>query len=183
MTYYLVLTGKFKKGLKLAKKRGLNIALLDSVVEKLLHGLPLDEKNRDHELKGEFNGFRKCHIREPMRTFLTCKRYCNFLNDSLNLYYPVNTTRAPSPCGKQASGALVLSFRTFSKTRNSIFSLVMSVIRRLEALPRPVPSGVCDGVVMQSGNFICLPVRCAAVAAYKCVCRNPRPWQFSFIRS
>ena len=58
MTYHLVLTGKFKKGLKLAKKRGLNIALLDSIVEKLLQGIPLEEKNRDHELKN----FRECHI-------------------------------------------------------------------------------------------------------------------------
>ena len=62
MTYHLVLTGKFKKGLKLAKKRGLNIALLDSIVEKLLQGIPLGEKNRDHELKGELKNFRECHI-------------------------------------------------------------------------------------------------------------------------
>lgn len=34
MTYQLVLTGKFKKGLKLARRRGLELALLDSVVEK-----------------------------------------------------------------------------------------------------------------------------------------------------
>ena len=62
MKYELVLTGKFKKGLKLAKKRGLNIKLLDDIVEKLLNGVPLDEKNRDHELKGKFAGFRECHI-------------------------------------------------------------------------------------------------------------------------
>ena len=62
MKYELVLTGKFKKGLKLAKKRGLNIKLLDDVVEKLLHGIPLEEKYRDHELKGKFKGFRECHI-------------------------------------------------------------------------------------------------------------------------
>ena len=36
MKYELVLTGKLKK-IKLAKKRGLNIKLLDNVVEKLLH--------------------------------------------------------------------------------------------------------------------------------------------------
>ena len=62
MKYELILTGKFKKGLKLAKKRGLNIKLLDDVVEKLLHGIPLEEKYRDHELKGNFKGFRECHI-------------------------------------------------------------------------------------------------------------------------
>lgn len=62
MTYQLVLTGRFKKGLKRAKKRGLDIALLDSVVEKLIHGLVLDEKYRDHDLKGRYTGFRECHI-------------------------------------------------------------------------------------------------------------------------
>ena len=41
MKYELILTGKFKKGLKLAKKRGLNIKLLDDIVEKLLNGIPL----------------------------------------------------------------------------------------------------------------------------------------------
>ena len=62
MIYRLVLTSKFKKGLKLAKRRGLDIALLDDVVEKLLHGIALEEKNVDHELKGKFRGFRECHI-------------------------------------------------------------------------------------------------------------------------
>ena len=62
MKYRLVLTGKFKKSLKLAKKRGLNISLMESVVDTLLQGLPLDEKYRDHELKGKYKGFRECHI-------------------------------------------------------------------------------------------------------------------------
>lgn len=52
MKYELVLSGKFKKSLKAAKKRGLDIALLDSVVNKLLQGIPLDEKYKDHPLKG-----------------------------------------------------------------------------------------------------------------------------------
>lgn len=62
MTYQLVLTGKFKKGLKRAKKRVLDIELLDTVVDKLIHGLSLDDKHRDHELKGRYTGFRECHI-------------------------------------------------------------------------------------------------------------------------
>ncbi|MBT9778144.1 type II toxin-antitoxin system mRNA interferase toxin, RelE/StbE family [Clostridium sp. MCC353] len=62
MSYQLILTNKFKKGLKLAKRRGLDITLLETLVEKLLHGIPLDEKNKDHELKGKFKGFRECHI-------------------------------------------------------------------------------------------------------------------------
>lgn len=42
----------------------MDIALLDSVVEKLMHGLGLDERFRDHDLKGKYAGFRECHI-EP----------------------------------------------------------------------------------------------------------------------
>jgi len=37
MAYQLVLTGRFKKGLKPTEKRGLDIVLLDSIVEKLIH--------------------------------------------------------------------------------------------------------------------------------------------------
>ena len=62
MKYRLFLTGKFKKSLKLAKKRGLDISLMENVVDTLLQGLPLDEKYRDHELKGKYKGFRECHI-------------------------------------------------------------------------------------------------------------------------
>ena len=62
MKYELVLTGKFKKGLKLAKKRGLDLKLLEDIVDKLQNGIPLEEKYRDHELKGKFKGFRECHI-------------------------------------------------------------------------------------------------------------------------
>lgn len=62
MKYDLILTGKFKKGLKLAKKRGLDISLLKEIIDTLQRGLPLEEKFRDHELKGKYKGFRECHI-------------------------------------------------------------------------------------------------------------------------
>lgn len=62
MKYELKVTGKFKKGLKLARRKGLNIDLLNSVVEKLLYGIPLEERYKDHELKGRYSGFRECHI-------------------------------------------------------------------------------------------------------------------------
>ena len=32
------------------------------IVEKLIHGLALHEKHRDHDLKGRYSGFRECHI-------------------------------------------------------------------------------------------------------------------------
>lgn len=62
MKYRLILTGKFKKSLKLAKKRGLDLSLMDKVVGTIQQGLPLEEKYRDHELKGRYKGFRECYI-------------------------------------------------------------------------------------------------------------------------
>ena len=62
MQYELILTGKFKKSLKLARKRGLDISLLDDIVTMLQNNIPLEEKYRDHELKGKYQGFRECHI-------------------------------------------------------------------------------------------------------------------------
>ena len=62
MQYELILTGKFKKSLKLAKKRGWDLKLLDKVITMLQNDIPLEEKYRDHELKGRYQGFRECHI-------------------------------------------------------------------------------------------------------------------------
>ena len=55
-------TTQFRKDYKLAMKRGLRIALLEEVVERLAMGEPLPEKNRDHALTGDLVGHRECHI-------------------------------------------------------------------------------------------------------------------------
>jgi len=60
--YQLVLTSKFKRDLRLAKKRGLDIGLLNSVVSKLQNDMPLDSCYKDHALKGKYSGFRECHL-------------------------------------------------------------------------------------------------------------------------
>lgn len=62
MTYELILTGRFKKSLKLARKRGLDISLLEKVVTMLQRDITLEEKYKDHELKRKYQGFRECHI-------------------------------------------------------------------------------------------------------------------------
>ena len=54
---------KFKKDFKLAKKRGLPMQELKTVIEKLAAGIPLEEKHRDHALAGNYAMFRECHIR------------------------------------------------------------------------------------------------------------------------
>ncbi len=55
-------TSRFKKGLKLAVKRGLDISLLENVVVKIQNRVPLDEKYRDHALSGDYSGYRECHV-------------------------------------------------------------------------------------------------------------------------
>ena len=60
----IVSSNQFKKDLKLAIKRKLNIKLLDNIVSNLANNKKLDEKYKDHPLKGEYASFRECHI-EP----------------------------------------------------------------------------------------------------------------------
>jgi mRNA interferase YafQ len=62
--YNIVSSNQFKKDLKLAKKRGMQLELLETVVDTLAAGKSLDDKYRDHKLSGVFHGFRECHI-EP----------------------------------------------------------------------------------------------------------------------
>jgi addiction module RelE/StbE family toxin len=47
---------------KWAIKRGLKIELLEQVVALLSMGEPLPDKNRDHDLSGDWVGHRECHI-------------------------------------------------------------------------------------------------------------------------
>lgn len=62
MTLTVKFTTAYKKSYKRMKKRGLDLSLLDDVVEVLRHGETLEPRYRDHELKGNFKGFRECHI-------------------------------------------------------------------------------------------------------------------------
>ena len=60
----IVVSNQFKKDLKLAKKRGLKISKLQEAVNTLANQQTLNEKYRDHNLSGDYQGFRECHI-EP----------------------------------------------------------------------------------------------------------------------
>jgi len=55
-------TSRFRKDYKLAKKRGVDLSLLEAVIDTLMAEKPLDPKYRDHALTGDYNGFRECHI-------------------------------------------------------------------------------------------------------------------------
>ena len=58
----LVTTTAFRKDLKLAKKRGYDLSLIEVVLDMLLEEQILPERYKDHALVGNYTGFRECHI-------------------------------------------------------------------------------------------------------------------------
>ena len=53
---------QFKKDVKLAKKRHYDMSLLKDVIDMLADGKELPEHYRDHQLTGNYAGYRECHI-------------------------------------------------------------------------------------------------------------------------
>jgi len=60
----IVYRNKFKKNLDLMVKRGKNPEKIKLVIIALVNEQPLDPKQKDHHLTGNYKGFRDCHI-EP----------------------------------------------------------------------------------------------------------------------
>lgn len=52
----------FKKDYKRVKKRGYNLLLMEEVIDLLIRKEPLPKKYKDHDLIGDYIGFRECHI-------------------------------------------------------------------------------------------------------------------------
>ena len=61
-----VFTAKFKKELKKAQKRGLNMKKLNKVIDLLVDGKKLPKRYHDHALTNsrDYHNVRECHI-EP----------------------------------------------------------------------------------------------------------------------
>jgi mRNA interferase YafQ len=62
MKYAVKLSSRFKRDMKQVQRRGYDQRLLSTVVSALANGETLDEKYRDHNLTGDYSGFRECHI-------------------------------------------------------------------------------------------------------------------------
>ena len=62
--YKLQPTSKFKRDIRLLKKRGYDVSLLNDVIKKLADGEVLPPLYRDHPLKGNRKGYRDCHIKD-----------------------------------------------------------------------------------------------------------------------
>ena len=57
-------TSQFKKDVKLAERRGKDLAKLKTAIDLLIDGDALPPQYKDHPLRGNFAGSRDCHI-EP----------------------------------------------------------------------------------------------------------------------
>ena len=55
---------QFRRDVKLAQKRGKDMAKLREIILLLVEGKPLTARCKDHALSGEWSHFRDCHI-EP----------------------------------------------------------------------------------------------------------------------
>jgi mRNA interferase YafQ len=59
----IVTSRAFERDVKRLRKRGFDLEPLWDVVEVLRLHRPLDARHRDHPLKGDWEGFRDCHVR------------------------------------------------------------------------------------------------------------------------
>ena len=80
MKYVVRPSLKFKKDLKLCKSRGYDIELINQIIKKLANGEKLEEKNKDQDLHGNWEGYRECHI---LPDWLLVYKY---IEDELILY-------------------------------------------------------------------------------------------------
>ncbi len=64
-------TGRFKRDVKLAEKRGKDMGKLRAVIDLLLAGQPLPRELGDHPLKGDWKPKRDIHI-EPDWILIYC---------------------------------------------------------------------------------------------------------------
>ena len=55
---------KFKRDFKVCAKRGYNLKRLQNIIDILRVPDSLPPKNRDHNLTGNYAGYRECHV-EP----------------------------------------------------------------------------------------------------------------------
>ena len=58
----IILSTQFKKDIKLARKRHLPLDEMNRIVFNLANDIPLTADKHDHQLYGDYVGYRECHI-------------------------------------------------------------------------------------------------------------------------
>ena len=61
--YTVITTNQFEKDLKRCKKRGLNLNIIEEVIELLSKNGNLPSKYKSHKLSGNFANCWECHIK------------------------------------------------------------------------------------------------------------------------
>ena len=65
--YSIQYSTQFKKDFKKLRKLPIDdLKLVFEIITKLENGVPLEIKFRDHDLHGNYNGFRECHIKPDL---------------------------------------------------------------------------------------------------------------------
>jgi len=55
-------TTQFRRNRRLLIKRGYDMTKLEATIDLLLHGGQMPPEYRDHPLKGNYKGYRECHV-------------------------------------------------------------------------------------------------------------------------
>ena len=66
MRFGLARTKRFKKSFKKLRLKDNDEAIYIDVVSKLLNGIALDEKYKDHSLKGDLERYKECHLKPDL---------------------------------------------------------------------------------------------------------------------
>ena len=83
-------TAKFRRNRRSLIKRGYDMSKLETTIDLLLAGEPMPPKYRDHPLRGNFKGFRECHVDGEGDWLLIYKVY----NNKLILVFTATGTHA-----------------------------------------------------------------------------------------
>ena len=83
-------TTQFRRNRKLLIKRGYNMSKLETTIDLLLKGDKMPLEYRDHPLKGNYIGYRECHVNGEGDWLLIYKKY----DDKLILVFTATGTHS-----------------------------------------------------------------------------------------
>ena len=63
MMYEIRVTNRFKKHIKLCKKRGLNLEIVENAIDLLAESGTLPLEYKEHKLSGDFVDCWECHLK------------------------------------------------------------------------------------------------------------------------
>jgi len=66
MKFALARTKKFKRSFKKLHLKDNEVGIYIDVVSRLLNGIDLGKKFKDHSLKGNFEQYRECHLKPDL---------------------------------------------------------------------------------------------------------------------